>query len=147
LGSEVDRGCFGEGGFFLLAAFSLQGAEFSEFLFATAEETGFLQVEVAEFLLVDLRRVKVDFRGIGGLSLKLFGKFAATQGEDGLFERADTAQTPPAIDDGLEEVAFDDADGFVLILVSLDVVLIFDGVVGGHKDGAAGECGFDGVQR
>jgi len=47
----------------------------------------------------------------------------------------------------LHEIGFLVADGRELFRIRGEVALVFGGIVSGEQDGAAGERGFDGVQR
>src|SRR5581483_12034386 len=63
------------------------------------------------------------------------------------FEGLDTALTPEAIDHDLDEFAFELTDGLEITLESGQEAGVFFDIVGGKKNGAAGERGFDGVLR
>jgi hypothetical protein len=76
-----------------------------------------------------------------------FGEFNMAARVDGHLEAGDASETPGRIGDGLDQIGFALADRFELVLVREDVVLVFDGIVRGKQNGAAGEGVFDGVQR
>ena len=128
-------------------AFLLEAAEFGHFLFAAADEAGFLKVQIAKLLFVietdlhfDHDRLRVNLLGMA------VGELLAANVDEGHFEAWDAVETPAGVDDRLDEGEFLGAGGFEFLLVSEEEGLVLVGVVGGEDDGAAGETGFDGVE-
>ncbi len=125
----------------------MQLAEFGGFFFVAAGETGLLELQVAELLFVFEMRIEIDQGAAeGGFGFRVsFGEFVSAAGVDGGFETGDALQAPLRIGHGLDEFGFTQADGLVFPLVGGNEFAVGIRVVGGEKDGAAGESGFDGV--
>ena len=70
----------------------------------------------------------------------------AAAGVDGAFESGDAGETPLGVGEGLDELGFTGRGGLVFGGVGGQMLAVGVGVVGGEKDGAAGESGFNGVQ-
>ena len=131
LGGEVDTGGVLERLLMFLHALLLQAAKFGDFFFATAGEAGFLELEIAELLVIGFVGVEFDEGGaMGGIGFgEQVGEFFAAFGVEGLLEVGDAADAPGAVGDGLQEFGFKVADGFEFLLVGGDVALVFGDVV------------------
>ena len=78
------------------------------------------------------------------INIYYMGFAAKTQN---LMNTVDAGEAPGRVGDGLDQIGFALADGLELVLVSADVALVFGGIVGWEKNGAAGQSGFHGIQR
>ncbi len=94
-----------------------------------------MDVEVDELDALGMWQVRVHFGG-----------FVAAAGVDGAFESGDASETPLGVGEGLDELGFAGRGGLVFGGVGGQMLAVGVGVVGGEKDGAAGESGFNGVQ-
>ncbi len=105
-------------------------------------------MQIAEFLGV--RAADLHFGEDGNHGVIVVGiagdPLAADEGDQGHFQAGDAVETPAAIDDGLDERAFFDADRFEGFFVFAEKSLIGFGFIRREKHGAAGEPGFDGVE-
>jgi hypothetical protein len=148
LGSEVELGGDVELVPFLLAAPRLEIAQLGGFFFAAAGETGFLEVQIVELLFVGEIGVEIDEAGAERslLIVKLVSEVETAFGVDGALERGDAAQTPGDIGKRLHDGQLLWADGPEFVLKVEKMALIFFGVIGGEKNGMAGERGLDGVE-
>ena len=122
--------------------------EFGSILFALAAEAPELKLQVPQLLFVGEEGVDFDEvrlqRGIFGA--ELIGKLGAAQSVDAHFECEYAIETPGVVGEQLDESAFASAHGPEFFEEIGDVVFVGGGIVGGEQDGAAGECGFDGVE-
>src|SRR5690349_15880843 len=130
-------------------ALLLQLAQLGGFFLATASQTRFLKLQIAELLLVLEERLQLDHaRAQRGIVFgEGFGELDVAAGEDGGFQSGNAAQAPSRVRDGLHQIGFALPDGLELFLVGSDMALVFGGVVRGEENGATGEGGFDGIQR
>lgn len=115
--------------------------------FAAAMQARFLDMQIAELLLIGEMRVQVDESGpIGGILIfELLCELDTALGVDGEFEDRDALQAPGGIGDGLHQIAFALADGAEVFFVVGYVLLVGGGIFGGKEDGAAGERCFEGI--
>ena len=125
----------------------MQGAEFAHFLAVAAEQAGFLELEIAELLLVFEVNVEFDELGADGEVLPgvVVGELAAAFGVNGVFEAGDAGEPPLGIGQRLDELGFAQAFRLVFGSIGGDVLGVGFGVVARKQDGAPGESGFDGV--
>lgn len=128
-------------------AFGLELREFGAGLGALAIDARFLDVEIAEFLLIgqvcfehdQAAAILLGFAGEGLRELRL------AVGVEGVLKFLDAAQAPEAIDDDLDEFAFHGTDGFEIFLNVGEQGGVLVAIVGGQEDGAAGEAGFHSI--
>jgi len=134
----------------LVFAFVLEFAEGGGFLFAAADEPGLLKLQGAELLFVDQMGVQLDEVAADSgifLILELIGKFNATLGVDGHFERGHAAQAPGDIGERLDQFGLFQAHRLELAFVGGEMALVFGNVIGREQHSSASESSFDGVQR
>ena len=132
----------------LVEARFLKGLELRDIFFAMIAEATFLECEIAEISPVVDSDAGAEESGAGGgvfLSGEFAGEFAQSEAQDGSFEWGDAQETPFGVDDGLDESVFVVSSGSVFGEVTVNVLLVSEGVVSGKKNGLAGESGFDGV--
>jgi hypothetical protein len=102
----------------LRLAFGLEALEFSDGFGALAVDASFLNVQVAELFFV--REVRLQENSAAALGfravLENWLELLVAMRVESEFEFLDAAQTPVAIDDDLDEFAFELADGFQLLL-------------------------------
>ena len=102
-------------GFFGFAHF-LQCFEFGHFSFTTADESIFLQLEIAEVFIVRKADLELEHGGIRLTVLGIsFGVFAKTKTEESHFESGDAVEAPE-VRDGLDESGFFGADWLEFLL-------------------------------
>jgi hypothetical protein len=128
-------------------AVRLELFEFFERFGTLAVDAGFLDEEITEFLLIGQMRLQHDHAAAGWFRLfgKGFGELAFAVDVESVFEFLDSTQAPAAIDNNLDEFAFDLAHGFQIELETFEEDSVFLDVIGGKKDGTAGERRLDGV--
>ena len=98
-------------------------------------------------LLIGEEGFEFDHAGArGGFELfEAVGELDAALGVDGHFESGDVLEAPSGVSDGLGQIAFALGERFEFFCVGQDVLFVGSGVVGGEQDGAARECGLDGI--
>ena len=142
----------GFGGFFLNLGFlelanRLESAELFHFFFPPANEAVFLQLEIAELLVVSLADAEFDGKGAGaGDELRIFlSQLVAADGDERVFDTGDAGEAPAGIDDGLKQMGFFRAEGLKVILISVDMRFVEGRLVRRKKNGVASEAGFQGI--
>ncbi len=123
--------------------------QFGQVFLALAAEAAFLNAEVVELALIGDENMRVDQSGANGsiLVFELAGELEAAKGVDAHLERGNAKETPLRISERLDEIFFVVTDGLMVFEISLDVPLISSGIIGGQQDSAAGETGFNSIQR
>lgn len=135
--------------FDLLSAFFLKPAQLGRIFLSPAMQARFLELQIAELFLEGEMSLELDHRGAERevVIVERFGELDAALCIDGHLETRDASEAPGRVGDGLDQIGFTLADGLELVLVSAEMALVFGGIIRWEKDGAAGEGGFDGIQR
>jgi hypothetical protein len=128
-------------------AFSLKFTQLGNVFVAIAAEAAFLEVEIAELLLVDQEGVHLNEAWLEqGVAVgNQRGEFFAAFGEDGEFEAWDAVETPEDVGNGLNQRRFAGSKRLKFGDETFEVLQV-GGVVGREKHGASGEAGFESVQ-
>jgi hypothetical protein len=118
-------------------------------LLCLAAQAAFLNAEIGELALarqIDLRLDQYLARAFVVVGEQI-GEFQSAEGKDAHFEGGDAGQAPMGVGEGLDQSQFLVADGLEAFAELGEMGLIERGIFGGQQDGAAGEPGFEGIER
>ena len=112
-------------------AFLLNFAQLCGFFFAAAGQAPFLELQIAELLLVSDEGLKLDHvRAERGFMLfESLSKLEVTLSENGHLQSGNAVEAPSGIGDRENQIGLDLTDGLKLLHVGVDVALVFGGVV------------------